>query len=126
MPGGRLEEAVLAGRGRGRRDLGAGELLELRRRLGRQRGAVLDQRGRGIGRELARAQLLGGPPQPADHLVKSLDARHQIAAFSRTSRRTAARTPLTKPGASAPQKVLALSTASSMAPSAGIGSSAGA
>ena len=33
--------------------------------------------------------------------------------------------PLTKPGASAPQKVLAVSTASSMAPSGGIGRSAG-
>ena len=46
--------------------------------------------------------------------------------FSCISRSTAARMPLTKPGASAPQKVLAVSTASEIAPSGGIGRTPGA
>ena len=102
-------------------DLGARELLELRRGLGRERGAVLDHRRGGVGRELARAQLLGGALQARDQIVQLLDAAHGICAFSRTSRNTAPSTPLTNPGASAPQNVFALSTASSIAPSGGIG-----
>src|SRR5207302_3162827 len=119
-----LEQRVLAGRRRG--DLSARQLLELGCRLGRQRRAVLDHRRGGVRRELARAQLLGGTLQARDQIVQVLDAAHEMPAFSRTSRRTAASTPLTKPGASLPQNVFALSTASSIAPSGGIGSSAGA
>ena len=47
--------------------------------------------------------------------------RYAARALPRASRSTAASTPLTKPGASAPQNALAVSTASSIAPSAGIG-----
>ncbi len=53
-----------------------------------------------------------------------LSPRAGLAA-ARCSRSAAARMPLTKPGASAPQNSLATSTASSMAPSAGIGVSPG-
>ena len=97
------------------------ELLELRRGLRRQRRAVLDHRRGRVGRALARAKLLGGALHARDQIVQVLDAAHGICAFSRTSRNTAPSTPLTNPGASAPQNFLALSTASSIAPSGGIG-----
>src|SRR5689334_24173055 len=119
-----LQQAVLAG---GRRVcLGARQLLELGCRLRGERRAVLDHRRGGVGRELAGAQLLRSAAQLGDQVVEALDAAHGMRAFSRTSRRTAASTPLTNAGASAPQKVFALSTASSIAPSGGIGFSAGA
>src|SRR5262249_59321039 len=94
--------------------------------LAGQRGTVLHHARRGVGRELARAQLLGGALQARDQIVKALHAAHRTPPFSRTSRNTAASTPFTNPGASGPQKCLALSTASSIAPWAGIGSSPGA
>ena len=54
-----------------------------------------------------------------DHGEKVIEVRgaaHGIRAFSRTSRRTAPSTPFTKLGASEPQNLFALSTASSIAP----------
>src|SRR5207249_2550627 len=114
---------VLARRRRER--LAARELLELHRGLACEVCAVLDQRRRGIRRELARAQLLGRALEARDHIIKTLHAAHRMRALSRTSRNAAPKTPLTNAGASAPQNVLAVSTASSIAPSGGIGSSAG-
>src|SRR5208283_3542134 len=97
------------------------ELLELRHGLGRERGAVLDNGSGGVGRALAGAQLLGGTLHACDQVVQLFEARHGIWAFSRTSRNAAASTPFTNPGASEPQNFLALSTASSIAPSGGMG-----
>src|SRR5207244_12574394 len=82
--------------------LAARELLELHRGLACEVRAVLDQRRRGIRRQLARAQLLGRALEARDHIVKALHAAHRMRALSRTSRSAAPNTPLTNPGASAP------------------------
>src|SRR6478672_2890318 len=74
------------------------------------------------------ARLLGGTLQARDEAVEGggVDLGHGSSGLSLMSRRAAARMPLTNPGASDPQKVLAVSTASEMAPSGGIGVSPGA
>ncbi len=95
--------------------------LELRPRPVGQHRALVHQRRRRVGGELARAQLLRRAFQAADQLVQGVRrVVHEIGAFSRTSRSTAPSTPLTNAGASAPQNVFALCTASSIAPSGGI------
>ena len=106
-----------------RQHLGARTALELRRsRAVGQRRALVHQRRRRVSGELAGTQLLRGPFQAPDQLIKGVGrVIHEIGAFSRTSRSAAASTPLTNAGASAPQKVFALRTASSIAPSGGIG-----
>src|SRR6185437_2818775 len=124
--GAHLEQGVLARDGLLLR--GAGHALELGGGLGGHAGRVLDQPGGGVRREVPGAQLLGRALQARDEGIEGggVDLAHRYAPFSPISRRAAARMPLTKPGASAPQNCLAVSTASEMAPSGGIGASPGA
>ena len=91
---------------------------------GRYAAAVVGRRDRLAPRRVgARDRVL---PRRADDRGHgpSVGTESGIVPASR-SRRTAPRIPLTNPGASAPQKRLAVSTASSIAPSGGIGASPG-
>src|ERR1700716_1760129 len=121
MTGG-LEELALA-----RRRLaggGAGAAGPPGARLGGEARARLDQLGRVLGRERVVAQPGGRVAQPGGQVLEVVERiGHRAGGLSRTSRSAAARMPLTKPGASAPQYVFAVSTASSMAPSGGMGRS---
>src|SRR3954451_13620638 len=82
-------------------------------RLGREVGGLVSELGSaGIGR-LHALQLSGDRRQPLGDLAQ---AAHRTPSRSRT---IAPSTPVTKPGASAPQYSLAISIASSIATSAG-------
>ena len=98
------------------------------------RGQVLlslrQRKGSGAEAHPARAQPRLPRPQglplvPLRHRARLGRRPRAYAALPllRASRSTAASTPLTNPGASAPQNAFAVSTASSIAPSAGIGRS---
>ena len=109
--------------------------LELGARLGGDARALLDERGGTRPRRARRsAACARGVLEALDQAAPSCSAAAigrdragmGTAVMSRApvARRTAARIPFTKPGASAPQNALAVSTASSIAPSGGIGRSA--
>src|SRR5207302_7133935 len=110
-----------------RRRLGGGvarAAVQLGAGLGGEAGARLDQLGGLLGRQGVVAQAGGRVTQASGELAEFVEGvGHRAEGFSRTSRSAAARMPLTNPGASAPQYVLAVSTASSMAASGGIGRS---
>ena len=91
--------------------------VELRSEPSGELGAALDELGGLVGAELAGAQPAGHVLELAGQIVERLGPVTPDRPPPRDA--TAARMPLTKPGASAEQSSFAASTASSMATSAG-------
>src|SRR5262249_20066169 len=109
---------------------GAQAAVQLGGRLARQPRALLHEAGGVLRLQLGGAQLRGRLLEPVREGLERGDGAHRAGSpaappSASRSRSAAARMPLTKPGASVPQYALAVSTASSIAPSGGIGCSPG-